>query len=377
MKWNALVASIAKKAKTRDPANEGTVDCKSHPSNKYSEKNLKYCDKMIANNLDGTERDLIAASLAKSTWATHATAMNCVEAFMKSSGSTLIWPIPLNVLCKFVSWACSERKLRAQTIRTYVSSLNTIHKLKCIDSQCNNYMVQTLIKGVENLELYSPKKESGRKVMTLPLLRVLGHQIATSDWSPDSKLTVWCACVTAFFGSFRLGEMLSRLEFSFNPTEILMWDDIKFRKDGSVLIHVKIDKCKNSGGSFVDLFPFECHGCCPVESLKRMKKDKFKLNSPVFMFANGKMLTQKILNSLIKQLLVPIFGDAAMSISGHSFRAGIASALASDPSVAMDRDIKYWGRWSSDSYLLYTKLKLNQKKILFGKIKSVLTKKDT
>jgi len=108
-----------------------------------------------------------------------------------------------------------------------------------------------------------------------------------------------------------------------------------------------------------------------------MKKDKFKLNSPVFMFANGKMLTQKILNSLIKQLLVPIFGDAAMSISGHSFRAGIASALASDPSVAMDRDIKYWGRWSSDSYLLYTKLKLNQKKILFGKIKSVLTKKDT
>jgi len=45
--------------------------------------------------------------------------------------------------------------------------------------------------------------------MTLALLKLIGHQIAKSDWSDDSKLTVWGACTTAFFGAFRIGEILA------------------------------------------------------------------------------------------------------------------------------------------------------------------------
>jgi len=73
-------------------------------------------------------------------------------------------------------------------------------------------------------------------------------------------------------------------------------------------------------------------------------------------------------------LLRPVIENAADLISGHSFRAGVASAMANDPEAAKDRDIKSWGRWSSESYLLYTRLKLKQKKALFNKIKSVLEK---
>ena len=55
------------------------------------------------------------------------------------------------------------------------------------------------------------------------------------------------------------------------------------------------------------------------------------------MSANGKLLTRKVLNRLIRQLLVLIVGLTAISISGHSFRAGIVSALAQDPS---DKEIQ-------------------------------------
>jgi hypothetical protein len=99
---------------------------------------------------------------------------------------------------------------------------------------------------------------------------------------------------------------------------------------------------------------------------------KFDEDKPVFMFRNNKLLSQKLFNVLIRKLLEPIFGKLAHSLSGHSFRAGIASALASDPDAVLDRDIKCWGRWSSDSYQLYTRLKLQQKRALFEKIKAVL-----
>jgi hypothetical protein len=56
-------------------------------------------------------------------------------------------------------------------------------------------------------------------------------------------------------------------------------------------------------------------------------------------------------------------------LCGHSFRAGIPSALA----VSV-MDIKNWGSWTSDSYLVYTRLKLKQKCALYSKILKVLNK---
>jgi hypothetical protein len=96
--------------------------------------------------------------------------------------------------------------------------------------------------------------------------------------------------------------------------------------------------------------------------------------NPVFQFKNGKLLNSKTLNSCIRELLQPVIGEHAQLISGHSFRAALPSAMANDPIATKDTDIKQWGRWSSDSYLLYTRLKLKQKEILFRKIVDVLNK---
>jgi hypothetical protein len=235
-------------------------------------------------------------------------------------------------------------------------------------------VIKAMIKGAENLALFNVWKSNSRKVMTLPLLKILGHQIASVGWSNNSKLEVWTACVVAFFGSLRFGEILPASENSFYHAETLLWKDLKFRKDNSVLVHVKIDKSKNKTGSFVDLFEFKGHACCPVDCLKALKDMSFDDLKPVFQFESGKNLCAKNLNEILFKLLFPKIGHAAADISGHSFRAGLPSAMAASPNFANDNDIKAWGRWSSDSYLLYTRLKLGQKKLLFEKIVNVLEK---
>jgi hypothetical protein len=70
-------------------------------------------------------------------------------------------------------------------------------------------------------------------------------------------------------------------------------------------------------------------------------------------------------------LLERHIGNSAKNFSGHSFRAAIPSALASSPSLASDSDIMLWGRWSSESYKAYVRLKHNARKEIFNKIVSL------
>jgi hypothetical protein len=255
--------------------------------------------------------------------------------------------------------------------------LATLHKLQNKSAEnFSNYIVKALVRGAENLRLYDQVGKETRKIMTLPLLKLLGHALATCDWSADSVQVFWSCCLLLFFGSLRIGEVLSPSSFDFNPFETLLWKDLVFRKD-SVLVHIKIPKSKNPQGDFIDVFEFKGHGCCPVSALKTLR-DSNKIsdspNSPVFQFSSGKLLTPNMFNACLRDLLRPLIGSEADCLSAHSFRAALPSALATDPTAVLSTDLKLWGRWHSSSYSLYTRLKFDQRKSLFDKICFVLNK---
>jgi hypothetical protein len=73
----------------------------------------------------------------------------------------------------------------------------------------------------------------------MPLLRIMGHELAKNDWSDHSKVVVLATYTVAFMESFRLGEILAKNEKVFNPLESQMWKDVKFMRDDSVQIHIK------------------------------------------------------------------------------------------------------------------------------------------
>ena len=150
--------------------------------------------------------------------------------------------------------------------------------------------------------------------------------------------------------------------------------DVKFRQN-SILIHVKMPKVKGKQGDYGDLFKFEETNCCPVRALRGLKKYGVFNNSsnlPVFAFASGNLLTPVIFNRTIRSLLSPHLGFSAAEYSSHSFRAAISSALAKFLALVMEDKIKCWGRWESAAFKRYTRLKLEQKTSLHGKVANAL-----
>ena len=238
----------------------------------------------------------------------------------------------------------------------------------------DSFVLKAMLRGKENMEIYSVETKASRKVMTLALLRVLGHELSISGWSENSKQVIWGAFTLAFFESFRLGEILPQNEKTFCPNDTLLWEDVKLVLEDHFIIHFKTPKSRLPEGEFVDIFSFEGYGVCPVKALKRLISSlpNSQQNSPVFSFSSGTFLTGRKVNSILLSFLIPHIGDEAAHVTGHSFRAAIPAVLAKHPEAASSSDIIGWGRWRSDAYLSYTRLKTDQKRTTFSTITDLL-----
>jgi hypothetical protein len=241
----------------------------------------------------------------------------------------------------------------------------------------NDIIIKNTLRGASNLDkTYAIHKSSTRRCMTLPLLQILGHNLASSGWSLSSIQTVWTACLLAFFGSMRMGELLAPTEHSFDPSSTMTWSSLKWRTDGSILLHIKIPKTHTKEGDYVDIFPFPQEDCCPVAAVKFLKSLQinsgiYDNNMPIFRVDNGKFLTVCSLNSCLKFLMKDVC-DEKNKISSHSFRAAIPSVIGQSPIMSTSSEIKTWGRWKSTAFQHYTRLKLAKKKNIHKKIVEAL-----
>jgi hypothetical protein len=254
----------------------------------------------------------------------------------------------------------------------YLSDLKLAHNLRGYSTDIfEDFFVKSMIKGAGNLALYSNITKRIRLIMTLPLLKILGHEIAASAWSQDSKRIFWTACCLAFFGSFRMGEILMSSENCFSADH-LTWDRINFSSSDFVTIQIGLPKVKKfPSGDFIDIFKIDGENFCPFSclwNLKKTKKNFVEKNFPVFTFDNGSFLTTDKFSRTIRLLLHKHLGSKANLISGHSFRAGIPSAIANSPSLLSNDDVCKWGRWNSECFKNYTRLKISARREIFKKL---------
>jgi hypothetical protein len=314
----------------------------------------------------------MSASKSTSAWNRQLAAVNSVTLFANSTGIPVIWPFTPTFLRSYVNWACKIKKLSPSTIRLYISDLKTLHKLKDLETNCfEDYFARNMIKGAENLSMYNSIVKRSRLAMSFPLLKIMGHEIATSDWTEGSKRVIWTAACVAFFGSFRMGELLSPEENSFN-SETLTWDCVNFDSDSSAIIEIRFPKnAKPNESHFIDIFKLGDSSICPWNCLKGLHNASpwaVEKNWPVFSFSPKKFLTNKLFTKTVRSLLKNHLGNNAEKISGHSFRAGIPAAIANHPDLLSNDDVRKWGRWSSTSYLAYTRLKKTARVEIFKKL---------
>jgi hypothetical protein len=317
----------------------------------------------------------IHASVANNTWYRYRSGWRAFEEFEGQAGQKFAWPLETTIVSAFAGYCLAVKKLKPASVKTYLASLVKLHKLRGYNSySIDKEEVNTIMRGATNMLLSGPSPPSNRRrVMTLQILRLLGHQLAESGWLKNTQQTIWAACLVGFFSSARMGELLAPHETGRDPTATLTWKCVQFRGDGSVLLHIRLPKMMTKEGDFVDLFPFPDPPYCPVAALSKLYWQQREAglgggDTAVFTYCSGKQLTREGLNAALKTLLEPVFDFRQGSISCHSFRAALSSALASRPNQVSAEDIKHWGRWSSDTYQTYTRLKHDQKKELYGKI---------
>lgn len=322
--------------------------------------------------------NLVYASIAKNSWLKYRSGWRAFAEYEAASETTFTWPITNEVMRGFAIYCTVNKKLKPSSTQSYISAVACLHKIKGYGNyEYKDSLITSILRGASNLLMSSPSPPSNtRRVVTLPLLRIIGHKIASSGWCTGTKQTLWATCLTAFFGSARMGELLSENENSFDPTSTLKWSNVQFRPDGSILLFLSMPKSGAKEGEFIDLFPFP-GSCCPVAALTthyRIQKamGRGNPNDPVFIFPSGKFLTTSKLNSILRSLLSDMFDYKNDSISCHSFRAGIPSTLARFPDLASAEDVKKWGRWSSSCHETYSRLRIDQKRTIFAKIIAAL-----
>ena len=317
---------------------------------------------------------LVMHSVTKNTWSRHCSAWKLFDEFCKIYSLSNVLPIKIECIRSFATWAVSRKGLKESTVKAYISSLNIAHALSN-NSTCNlnsDQCVKMVLKGAKNLEGLSGKKSIVRMPMNIHLLNVLGHRISETSWSEFSKQAFWTACLTSFFTSCRMGEILPTHEKGFDPDTTVLWQNVQFLESGDILIFVPYSKTSGFEGKMLDLFAISGSKTSPTAALIKLKKlaektDGFSLSSPVFMLKSGKNLTKDIFNKKLAELLED-FCDENHKFTGHSFRAAIPTLIGSHPDENSVSDIKDWGNWNSDSYKVYVKNVHENRKKLFSKI---------
>ena len=320
---------------------------------------------------------LLHASLARGTWEKYSSAWAAFDAYQAYVGLVFEWPLTQDTIRGFAAFLFSVRKLKTTSIRSYLSAMSCLHKLKGFPNHhTTDDVLNSIMRGAENLQMAEPPaKHNTRRVMTVALLRHLGHRLAESGWEKEAVQTIWSAALIAFFGTARMGEILSHSESWVDRTSVFTWSCVKYREEkNSFLLQIKLAKMR-----YIDLFPFDkIPGLCPVAALKKQHKRQLEMGKggpadPVFIYPSGNFVTTGAYNKALRVLLADVVDFERDSISCHSFRAGLPSLIAQYPELFSAEDIKKWGRWEGESFNKYTRLTDTSKEKMFDKMKIVIS----
>jgi len=322
--------------------------------------------------LHQTAFNLIRASLSQKSWIKYQSGWNCFRKYAAECDFEIVFPIENRFIRGFIVWA-SHKGLTASTIKSYLSAISLVHNLLGFNrNKCQDDMLaDLLLKGASKSE-NTITSSNTRRAMNLPLLEILGHHISASSWSQMKKLAVWACCTCAFFASARMGEFLG--DSKGNTSKALKWENVHFYEDRMM---IKLNSRKTAWkGGVLDLFAIPAASYCPVLAMLKLKAahaeaDPAKL---VFTIDNSKPLLISEINQILRDCFKNVCTNNIDSITSHSFRAAIPTAMMRSGLSGSDKIVKQWGGWSSNCYTVYAKLDTGEKKVYFDKILTALKK---
>ena len=283
---------------------------------------------------------------AKGTWANKVSHLRSYVAFTTYFGVP-DFPVLLGVLLRFIAYL-------GRGTYAYKSTTNILSSIKWFASLLDPPSSKTFEAVLVSASLKGLKAQLSRPVrQKLPFS--VNHLLKfyyILDLSLAKHLSCWCAMLVAFFGCFRLSNLVPPSNSTFDPLKHLKRADIKF-EGNIVMLFYKWSKT-NQNSSKVAWIPI----CSVSDSRFNVKLHLEKLflvckapsNAPLFTY-DKKLYHSR--NSLITMLdmCILVTNLSASDFSWHSFRRGSA-VFAFELGLA-DSAVQLLGDWSSSAFKNY------------------------
>ena len=338
-------------------------------SGKYGNKGMFTTDSFKNINIPTADKKLLEHavnhSLSSRTWSSYRTVGNLLELCQTETRKILSLPLDEDKTLIFIAWLI-KRGLKARSINSYLSGLRMLHLSKGETPPIlRSDLVKQVIEGRVHIDFINDRilGKPKRLPVTPTILKLIKLELKDSNLSKETKRLLWVVSTLAFAGGFRVGELLARVESTFDPLYTLLGQDIKIislklgtEQVETLQVKIKSQKTDRIGVEcLVDVY--ESKGpLCPVQAFKKWRKSSssYSPNKPAFRDDSGRPLTSKKFNKHLKSLLEGHIDYNVGKISSHSFRAGIATLLGQ--LGFSDEQIKAHGRWSSKAFESYLKL---------------------
>ena len=333
-------------------------------SSKYGSKGLYTKDSFRQHNLPTRTRTFLARtanfSLAKSTWSTYQTTRNHLRKCQDQTRTSMRMPMDNTQVTVFLSWLLEVRRIKPSSAESYLAGLRQLHLVEGLEiPTIRSDIINVIIKGAKHESWLKEKlnPQSKRLPMNFVALKLLGSEINLTTMEKADKRLIWAVSLIAFYGSFRMGELLTENESQFDPAHNLLTEDVIIVEDnGQKTIQLKIKSPKESRtGKEIIVDLFENNTLCPVKALENWLKSAppQEKGMPMFRQKNGAAFTKKKLNEILNKYLNKNVPPGQGFFSGHSYRSGVPSLLGSLGYTT--EQIMCVGRWSSNSYECYIK----------------------
>ncbi len=272
---------------------------------------------------------------------------------MKLSGKSCVFPTSKEDLIGYSVFLFRVRRLAPSTIRQYLAALKTYHAV--LDYPIENFRSTALkyvLKGYENQYKAWDVEGLNRRTFTYAHLQILAEALARAKLPHYDAQLYLTAATTAYFTSIRMGDILIDGHDS-NSSRLLTWERVQsVEQDELILYFAHPKQATRENGQVCELFSFPDKLYCPVENLRKLailQRSQGKTNEKahVFVMTNGRTLTMRKMNDVLKKHLMPLLDSKLGQISCHSFRCGIPSLMSAHPDVFTTEETVIQGDWHS------------------------------
>ncbi len=287
-----------------------------------------------------------------------------LEACSTVTGTKFEFPLDDDKILVFISYLFWEKKLKATTVSKMLCALCMLHLTYGFPSpMLRPAIVKLVLKGKDNWDAEEARSLPTRMPITIKILKLLKVLLTLEKrYTQKQGALIWSIACLAFWGAFRVGELLPKRSRTIDPMYDLLKRDVvlKTRKVEGVsrkllTVTLKCPKESKPGRGAVTIEVIENGTCvCPVAAYVRYRElvGSGREDSACFREPSGFAYRHAAFNKDLKTILSDKLRYG--KLSGHSFRIGLASLMAA--AGLSDDTIQVAGRWSSEAFKLYIKL---------------------